>query len=147
MPSFPCIPHSWNGITCDSRKRNIVAFQLGGQGTLSLSGVLPTTIGVLSSITTLTSLVITNSPNLKGYIPTQIGSLSSLAELSVQGTSMSGSIPHSLSGLTALTRYAAAPTHTDTHPTYSLCISLHVCVMNLTLSISLYIVFCDVLIV
>ena len=98
--SFPC---SWNGITCDSGNNHIIAIKLSGT---SLAGTLPTTIGCLSSITTLTSLVITNSPNVKGYLPTQLGLIASLAQLTLQGTSLSGSIPHSISGLIALTRWA-----------------------------------------
>jgi len=97
---------SWNGITCDAGKNRIIAFDLGLIP--SLAGVLPTAIDTLSAITSLTSLTISNSPGIKGSIPTQIGLISSLSKLIVQGTSVSGSIPRSLSRLYALTRYAAS---------------------------------------
>ena len=66
----------------------------------SISGTLPTTIGLL---TTLEAAFAHESPRLSGTLPTELGRLTALRHgMSFAGTSISGSMPSELGSLTRL---------------------------------------------
>jgi len=87
---------SWGGIACNNG--NVVSILLSG---LKLSGTIPTSIGLLSSLTTL--LISRNS--ITNSIPSELGQLRSLVSLDLSANLITGSVPRALcldSALTAL---------------------------------------------
>ena len=100
FPEWKCIqnipktdPCAWNGVLCDGLVINNIILSYK-----SLSGTIPTSIGMISSLQIL--LLLGNS--LYGRIPSSIGFLSSLQSLSLSLNQLSGIIPSSIGLMTSL---------------------------------------------
>eukprot|EP01042_Synura_sphagnicola_P003816 gene3816-4770_t len=85
---------SWGGVACNNG--NVVSILLSG---LKLSGTIPTSIGLLSSLTTL--LIGRNS--IFSSIPSELGQLRSLVSLDLSANLITGSVPETLCSDSALT--------------------------------------------
>ena len=85
---------SWGGVACNNG--NVVSISLSG---LKLSGTTPTSIGLLSSLTTL--LIGRNS--FTSSIPSELGQLKLLATIDLSVNSITGYVPKTLCSHSALT--------------------------------------------
>jgi Leucine-rich repeat (LRR) protein len=104
--SDPCSDKNkaWQGITCSSAPNvcrlqacEIVSLVFN---LLNLDGTLPPEFFV--SLTSLTTLQLSNSRKLTGTIPSEIGSLSRLSSLSLFSNQLTGFLPSNLSSLSQL---------------------------------------------
>ena len=86
-------PCSWAGVSCQFNR--VVAISLSSR---SLSGYLPSELGLLSSLQNL-SLSLNN---ISGLIPSQIGELKSLLSLDLSFNNLSGAVPEELGFLQGL---------------------------------------------
>ena len=116
----PC--DNWVGVTCSSARR-VTALSYS-----SLVGTLPSEIGLLAALTslslksiklsgtlpsTLGSLVLARSISIaasrvSGELPSSLGQLTLLTSLSLECNSLSGALPSALTSLTQLTSLALA---------------------------------------
>jgi len=90
----------WQCIVC-SPQRTVTALDMSGAG---LSGSLPSLIGAISS---LERLNISDNPSLAGTLPTSLGGLVNLTTLTFSSTAVSGSLPASLKDLVKLSTIIA----------------------------------------
>jgi hypothetical protein len=88
--SSPC---TWSGVTCTNGRETAVTLW-----DRSISGTLPTEIGLLFSAMTLNL----GSNSLHGTVPTEIGRLSSATSLILSGNSLSGTLPTEVGLLSSL---------------------------------------------
>ncbi len=110
---------TWFGVICagghverlylgSNQLSGVIPSELGNLSSLTrlflysnqLSGVIPSELGGLSSLTRL----FLNSNQLSGVIPSELGSLSSLTHLYLYSNQLSGGIPPELGSLSSLTR-------------------------------------------
>ena len=93
-PEWPC---RWYGIECENMSGDVLTIRLSGK---DLDGTLPTEIGNLGSLQTLT---LGGNIWLEGNIPPSLGSLSQLKTLDLSFNHFSGGIPPELGDLSNLT--------------------------------------------
>jgi len=87
----------WYGIACNSAGK-VVGIELSDN---SLVGSLPTELGILSA---LTSITILNSFELSGSLPTEVSLLTALRQITIRSNYLTGSIPNQISNLQSLTK-------------------------------------------
>jgi len=90
---------SWIGVQCESDA--IVSLTLGSAYQLSLTGSIPSTIGLKGALLGLTLLQLSYNA-LTGILPTSIGYLANLNILKLNGNSIGGTLPTSIGNITAL---------------------------------------------
>ena len=96
---------AWAGITITNNRITTInlqtqaSFQTGGIPGPGINGSIPTQLGQLTALTSLSL----GSNLLTGNIPTQLGQLANLTSLSLTGNGISGNIPTQLGNLTNLT--------------------------------------------
>ncbi|KAK8452404.1 hypothetical protein SEVIR_5G103750v4 [Setaria viridis] len=95
---------SWEGVTCGSRHRRVVALSLRSHG---LTGVLSPVIGNLSFLRTLNL----SKNGFNGNVPASLGRLRHLQALNLSYNAFSGELPANLSSCTSLTIMALQSNH------------------------------------
>ena len=90
----PCMTLVGHGVLCSGF--TVTGIQLPGAG---LVGSIPSSIGYLTSLTTL----MLSSNSIQGVIPSSIGVLTALVQLYLQYNLLTGVVPSTVGGLLALT--------------------------------------------
>jgi len=90
----PCVDE-WFGVSCDPGDTMVTDLSLFDN---NLSGILPSELGNLTSLTVLNL----SWNSLTGAIPTEIGGLTNLGNLDLSRNTLSGTIPSELGNLSSL---------------------------------------------
>ena len=91
---------TWGGVSCNTTG-NVTAIALAGLG---LSGTLPSSIGLLVSLTSLAL----NDNHILGPVPSSVAALPILANLEIANNAFTGTIPSVLCQNTHLSRLTFA---------------------------------------